>query len=156
MKTIAMTGGPGIDSEELNYAKDLIGSLGIRVLFIEQNRSSGEPLDRTISKIYAEKLFNGLIAIESAEGIADIVKSVLVLPEGLPKILIISGAVQEAVQLSGKSNVAFFSTFSDISGLNKVSKAVLRNAVTAMAGMIGFRVLLPDEQEKEQGLMEAW
>ena len=43
----------------------------------------------------------------------------------------------------------------DVAGLNKISRTIFRNAILAIAGMVGLADQLPEEQEDPKPLIDG-
>lgn len=57
------------------------------------------------------------------------------LPYGIPKVLVSTMASGFTVPYVGHSDIAMFNSVADISGLNRLSRMIYRNAVAAVTGM---------------------
>jgi uncharacterized protein (UPF0261 family) len=58
------------------------------------------------------------------------------LPVGLPKLMVSTLASGDTSAFVGVSDIAMMFSVTDIAGLNRISRAVLRNAANAIAGMV--------------------
>jgi uncharacterized protein (UPF0261 family) len=58
------------------------------------------------------------------------------LPIGLPKLMVSTLASGDVGPFVGVSDIAMMYSVTDIAGLNRISRAVLRNAANAIAGMV--------------------
>ena len=63
-----------------------------------------------------------------------------------------SGNVSQYV---GTSDIIMIPSIVDVAGLNKVSKTIFRNAILTIAGMIGMKEKLGDENEDSKPMVAA-
>jgi uncharacterized protein (UPF0261 family) len=68
------------------------------------------------------------------------------LPFGVPKVMVSSMASGNVRHYVGTSDLTMMHSVVDISGLNRISKRVLRNAAAAVCGMAGQREEIPADR----------
>ena len=77
----------------------------------------------------------GVIALGGSGGTSLVAPALRALPIGLPKILISTVASGNVAPYVGASDICMVYSITDIAGLNRISRAILRNAADAMTGM---------------------
>lgn len=78
----------------------------------------------------------GVIGLGGSGGTALIAPALRALPIGLPKLLVSTVASGNTAPYVGCCDIMLMYSVVDVAGLNSVSRAVLTNAVHAMAGMV--------------------
>jgi uncharacterized protein (UPF0261 family) len=76
-----------------------------------------------------------VLGIGGGGGTSIVTAGMRALPVGLPKIMVSTLASGEVSSFVGVSDIAMMPSITDMAGLNRVSRAVLRNAAFAIAGM---------------------
>jgi uncharacterized protein (UPF0261 family) len=77
----------------------------------------------------------GIVGIGGGGGTSIVTAGMRVLPIGLPKLMVSTLASGDVGAFVGVSDIAMMSSVTDIAGLNRISRAVLKNAAYAIAGM---------------------
>jgi len=77
----------------------------------------------------------GVIGIGGGGGTSIVTAGMRVLPIGLPKLMVSTLAAGDVGPFVGVSDIAMMYSVTDIAGLNRISRVVLRNAAAAIAGM---------------------
>jgi uncharacterized protein (UPF0261 family) len=78
----------------------------------------------------------GIVGIGGGGGTSIITAGMRELPIGLPKLMVSTLASGDVGPFVGVSDIAMMYSVTDIAGLNRISRAVLRNAANAIAGMV--------------------
>jgi uncharacterized protein (UPF0261 family) len=78
----------------------------------------------------------GIVGIGGGGGTSIITAGMRELPIGLPKLMVSTLASGDVGPFVGVSDIAMVYSVTDIAGLNRISRAVLRNAANAIAGMV--------------------
>ena len=86
----------------------------------------------------------GILGIGGGGGTSIITAGMRLLPVGLPKLMVSTLASGDVSPFVGTSDIAMISPVTDIAGLNRISRRILRNAGVAMAAMA---LTAPDETE---------
>ena len=120
------------------------GGKSLRELAQQRDRGQAvEVMARGTAKITQELLEKGEIqAIISLGGGAGTVigtGAMRALPVGIPKVMVSSMASGNVRPYVGTSDISMMYSVVDISGLNRISKRILRNAATAICGMVEGR-----------------
>jgi uncharacterized protein (UPF0261 family) len=93
------------------------------------------------SAAFARELFErgeiaGVIAVGGSSGAAIATAAMLVLPFGVPKLLISPAASKAMETFVATKDVTILNSVIDIEGLNRISRKVLSNGARAMGGML--------------------
>jgi uncharacterized protein (UPF0261 family) len=94
----------------------------------------------------------GIVGIGGGGGTSIITAGMRELPVGLPKLMVSTLASGDVGPFVGVSDIAMMYSVTDIAGLNRISRAVLRNAANAIAGMTLATEAPPAETKPAIGL----
>lgn len=78
----------------------------------------------------------GIVGIGGGGGTSIVTAGMRVLPIGLPKLMVSTLASGDVGAFIGVSDIAMMYSVTDIAGLNRISRVVLRNAANAITGMV--------------------
>jgi uncharacterized protein (UPF0261 family) len=78
----------------------------------------------------------GVVGIGGGGGTSIVTAGMRALPIGLPKLMVSTLASGDTSAFVGVSDIAMMYSVTDLAGLNRISRAVLRNAGNAIAGMV--------------------
>jgi uncharacterized protein (UPF0261 family) len=87
-------------------------------------------------KLHSTGRINGVLALGGSAGTVIGTAAMRVLPVGVPKLMVSTLASGQVRPYVGVRDVCMMHSVVDLSGLNRVSRAVLANAAAAMAGML--------------------
>ena len=123
-KTVALSG--GADIEKLQLEKD--------------QKAAMEVMEKGVTvltrKLYDEGKIQGVLGLGRVRSTKVITSAMRALPIGVPKVMISTVAAGDISAFVGVKDILMFPSIVDISGLNRVSKAVFRQAVGAVCGMM--------------------
>jgi uncharacterized protein (UPF0261 family) len=88
-----------------------------------------------VRRLFAEGRLDGLLAIGGSSGSSVAAGALQALPVGVPKLLVSTMASGDVGPYVGDVDVTLMYSVVDISGINRISRAVLGNAAAAVAGM---------------------
>ncbi|GAB3136301.1 Tm-1-like ATP-binding domain-containing protein [Microbispora hainanensis] len=88
-----------------------------------------------VRRLYDEGRLDGLLAIGGSGGSSVAARALQALPVGVPKLLVSTMASGDVRPYVGDVDVTLMYSVVDISGINRLSRAVLGNAAAAVAGM---------------------
>ena len=91
----------------------------------------------------------GVIAAGGSGGTALATPAMQALPVGIPKIMISTVASGEVGRYVGAADIMMMYSVTDVQGLNRISRTVLANGASAMAGMLAER-RKPAEQRDDK------
>ena len=80
-----------------------------------------------------------ILGLGGSGGTALITPAMQALPIGIPKLMVSTMASGDVSGYIGASDIAMMYSVTDISGLNRISRQVLKNAANQMAGAVIFR-----------------
>jgi uncharacterized protein (UPF0261 family) len=103
--------------------------------------AAAESAARLISRCHADGQVDGVLAIGGSAGTTIGTSAMRSLPLGVPKLMVSTLASGQVRQFVGNRDILMLNSVVDISGINRISRAVLTNAARAMAGMVRFKVL---------------
>ena len=78
----------------------------------------------------------GVLGIGGGGGTSIVTAGMRELPVGLPKLVVSTLASGDTSAFVGVSDIGMINAVTDLAGLNRISRAVLRNAANAIAGMV--------------------
>jgi uncharacterized protein (UPF0261 family) len=87
-------------------------------------------------RLHAEGKVDGVLGLGGSAGTTIATAAMRELPFGVPKLMVSTLASGQVRPYVGLRDVAMMNSVVDISGLNRVSRAVLGNAANAMIGMV--------------------
>jgi uncharacterized protein (UPF0261 family) len=93
----------------------------------------GEAFARFIA---AQNDIGGIVGLGGGGGTSIVTAGMRVLPVGLPKLMVSTLASGDVGPFVGVSDIAMMYSVTDIAGLNRISRVVLRNAANAIVGMV--------------------
>ena len=96
--------------------------------------SRGAPV--VIKRLYDEGKFDGIIGLGGSGGSAVITAAMRSLPVGVPKVCVSTVASGDVSGYVGIKDVVMFPSITDVAGINRISKAILANAASAVSGMV--------------------
>ena len=106
-------------------------------------------LESLIPKLYGEGKFDGIMSFGGSGGTSLVSLGMKALPIGVPKIIVSTMAGGDVSPYVGTSDIIMIPSIVDISGLNKISRAIFQNAVSAMIGMVTVQYEEEEASDKE-------
>ncbi|HRX80011.1 MAG TPA: Tm-1-like ATP-binding domain-containing protein [Pirellulaceae bacterium] len=82
---------------------------------------------------------DGVIALGGSAGTTIGTAAMRALPIGVPKVMVSTLASGDVRQWVGDKDIVMFNSVVDIAGINRISRQILSNAASAMAGMVQHR-----------------
>ena len=108
-----------------------------------------------IPKLYKEGKFDGILSFGGSGGTALVTPAMRELPIGVPKLMVSTMASGDVERYVGTSDILMMPSIVDVAGINKISKIIFKNAALAIAGMVGNKENLEEEQGEEKPLIAA-
>lgn len=108
-------------------------------------------LEILISNLYKEGAFDGIIGMGGTGGTSTVSPSFRNLPIGFPKVLVSTVAGKDVSYYVGGSDLIMYPSITDISGLNTISKKIIKNAANMISGMVNYDT----EKEVDQKFIGA-
>ena len=109
-------------------------------------------LKRLLPKLFAKGLFDGVLSFGGTGGTSLVAPGMRQLPIGIPKLIVSTVASGDTSVYVGTSDIMMMPSIVDVSGLNKISKRIFGNAVSAVAGLLNYRF---ETEEDERPLVAA-
>jgi ABC transporter permease protein len=112
-------------------------------------------MELLIPRLYGEGKFDGIISFGGSGGTSLVTPAMRALPIGVPKMMVSTMASGNVSQYVGTSDIIMMPSIVDVAGLNKISKTIFKNAVLAIAGMVGMADKIKKVEEDEKPLIAA-
>lgn len=136
------TGGPAtvkpdIPREEVAAA----GGLDLAALVATGDRgicvtAMSEAAPVLVAKLAAEGRIDGIISLGGGGGTALGTAAMRALPVGFPKVMVSTLASGNTAHYVASKDIVMFPSIVDVSGLNRISRTLFRQAAAAIAGMV--------------------
>ena len=139
-------------AKEAGYDIDDIVSRRDRAMATE---ALSEGMELLIPRLYAEGKFDGIISFGGSGGTSLVTPAMRALPIGVPKMMVSTMASGNVSQYVGTSDIIMMPSIVDVAGLNKISKTIFKNAVLAIAGMVGMADKIKEVEEDGKPLIAA-
>lgn len=94
----------------------------------------------------------GLISAGGSGGTALATPAMRALPVGVPKLMVSTVASGDVSAYVGPADIAMMYSVTDVQGLNRISRSVLGNAASALAGMVKYRPVSTVSEDELPGL----
>ncbi|MEI8242824.1 MAG: Tm-1-like ATP-binding domain-containing protein [bacterium] len=99
-----------------------------------------------LPKLYAQKKFDGVLALGGTGGTSVACGAMRALPLGVPKVMVSTVASGDVSGYVGVKDIVMIPSIVDVSGINKISREVFARAAGAIAGMV--ETVVPKGQDK--------
>lgn len=139
-------------AKEAGYDIDDIVSRRDRAMATE---ALSKGMELLIPRLYAEGKFDGIISFGGSGGTSLVTPAMRALPIGVPKMMVSTMASGNVSQYVGTSDIIMMPSIVDVAGLNKISKTIFKNAVLAIAGMVGMADKIKEVEEDGKPLIAA-
>jgi len=127
----------GVDIERLQQERD--------------QKAAMEVMEKGVTlltrKLYDEGKIQGVLGLGRVRSTKIITSAMRALPVGVPKVMISTVAAGDISAFVGVKDILMFPSVVDISGLNRVSRAIFRQAVGAVCGMMQMGGQEPQTQK---------
>jgi len=137
---VARLGGAAL--QELRFAREGSDTRAVALATMARGAAA------VLARLHAEGRCDGVLGLAGSGGSAVIAEAMRTLPIGVPKLLVTTMIGTSAGDYVGTSDLVLASPVTDIAGLNRVSRAILANAVGAIAGMAGAPPPAADTDER--------
>jgi uncharacterized protein (UPF0261 family) len=130
----------------------LSGGAEIEKLQLERDQKAAmEVMEKGVTalarKLYEEGKIHGILGLGRVRSTKIITSAMRALPIGVPKVMISTVAAGNISAFVGVKDILMFPSIVDISGLNRVSKIIFRQAVGAICGMMRMESEEPRAQK---------
>lgn len=128
---------PDITREEVAAA----GGLDLAALVATEDRgicvtAMSEAAPILLAKLAAEGRIDGVISLGGGGGTALGTAAMRALPVGFPKLMVSTLASGNTAHYVASKDIVMFPSIVDVSGLNRISRTLFRQAAAAIAGMV--------------------
>jgi Uncharacterized conserved protein len=89
-----------------------------------------------VKRLYAEGRFHAVLGMGGSGGSSVISAAMRTLPLHVPKVLVSTIASGQASAITGTRNIVMIPSVVDVSGINRISEIIYRQAVGAVCGML--------------------
>jgi uncharacterized protein (UPF0261 family) len=110
--------------------------------------AAAESAAKLIGRLHAAGQVAGVLAIGGSAGTTIGTAAMRALPLGVPKLMVSTLASGQVRHFVGDKDILMLNSVVDISGINRISRAVLGNAARAMAGMVRFQPTTNDASDR--------
>ena len=110
----------------------------------EAMRSMAAGLAVVVRQLYDEGRLDGILGMGGSSGTSIATAAMRALPVGLPKLMVSTLGGGDVTAFAGTRDIAFMPSVVDVAGLNRISRRILANAASAIAGMVPDRCLRRD------------
>jgi uncharacterized protein (UPF0261 family) len=93
-----------------------------------------------VPRLYAEKRFDGIMALGGGGGTSVACGAMRTLPLGVPKVMVSTVAGTDVSGYVGVKDIVMVPSIVDVSGVNRISREIFARAAGAICGMIEIEV----------------
>lgn len=93
-------------------------------------------IEKIVLRLYKENKFDGVLSLGGSGGTSMVCPALRTLPIGVPKMVVSTVASGNTEMYVGTSDIMLVPSIVDVAGLNKISKLIFKNAVSAIVGMV--------------------
>jgi uncharacterized protein (UPF0261 family) len=98
--------------------------------------AAAEAASRLVADHFRQGQVSGVLALGGSAGTTIGTAAMRALPIGVPKLMVSTLASGQVRHYVGDKDILMLNSVVDISGINRISRAILANAAAAMAGMV--------------------
>ena len=128
--------------------EEVFSAAGTRLAALQTAADRGRAVEaaargaaRLARDLHAQGRIHGVLSLGGSAGTTIGTAAMRALPFGVPKLMVSTLASGQVRQYVGVRDVMMLHSVVDVSGLNRISRAILLNAVGAMAGMMSRHVV---------------
>lgn len=152
----------GTASLKADISRDeIFRAAGTSLGLMQSQQNRGEAIRRaaigvgkTVDRLYRLGQVEGVLAIGGSAGTTIGTQAMQLLPYGVPKIMVSTMAGTNMRSFVGVRDITMMNSVTDLCGLNRFTKEILRNAADAMIGMVNGR-RRPKEPDTDRLLIAA-
>ena len=141
---------------------EVLASLGEECSAILARRDRGECVTlmaraaaACVTALHAAGRIDGIISLGGGGGTAIATAAMRALPIGFPKLMVSTLASGQVAPYVGTTDITMMPAIVDVSGLNRVSRAIFTNAAGAIAGMVTARLASSSQPAPDKPLIVA-
>jgi len=99
-----------------------------------------------VPKLYAERRFDGILALGGGGGTSVACSAMRTLPLGVPKVMVSTVAGADVSGYVGVKDIVMVPSIVDVAGINRISREIFARAAGAICGMIETEVPPGDDR----------
>jgi uncharacterized protein (UPF0261 family) len=99
-------------------------------------RAAANGLAAVVRQLYDEGRLGGILAMGGTGGTSVATTAMRALPVGVPKLMLSTLGGSDVSAYSGAKDITFMPSIVDVSGINRISRAIYANAAGAIVGMV--------------------
>ena len=96
-----------------------------------------------LPKLFAQKRFDGVLALGGGSGTSTACNAMRALPLGVPKVMVSTLAGTDVAHYVGGMDIVMYPSIVDIAGINRISREILARAAGAVCGMTAMTIPVP-------------
>lgn len=146
---------PSIEADIKN--EDIAKSVNESIKMLQEKKDRGYAVEimskgavKVVKELYDKGEISGIISLGGSGGTALATPCMRTLPIGVPKIMVSTLASGDTRPYVGVSDLIMMHSVVDISGLNSISKKIIRNAANAIVGMVNNEEVEDDKSEEKK------
>ncbi|MFO0825978.1 MAG: Tm-1-like ATP-binding domain-containing protein [Gemmataceae bacterium] len=116
---------------------------------------AAEGVAKLATELHREGKVTGVLSLGGSAGTTIGTAAMRALPLGVPKLMVSTLASGQVQPYVGTRDVMMLYSVVDISGLNRISRVVLDNAVGAMVGMLSSKFQVPSSKLEDKPIITA-
>ena len=116
---------------------------------------AAEGVAKLAAELHRDGKLSGVLGLGGSAGTTIGSAAMRALPVGVPKLMVSTLASGQVQHYVGTRDVMMLHSVVDISGLNRISRAVLGNAAAAMAGMLSSKFQVPSSKFEDKPVVAA-
>ena len=142
--TVMDAGSMGVPSIESDISREYVFlAAGANLVEVQAAADRGQAVSfaaegaaKLALELHAKGTLDGVLSLGGSAGTTIGTAAMRALPLGVPKLMVSTLASGQVQPYVGTSDIFMLHSVVDIAGLNRISRAVLDNAASAMAGMV--------------------
>lgn len=136
---------PGIEPDVSR--EEVARAAGVELAALLERKDRGEAVAAmsrgaavVVPRLYAEKKFDGIMALGGGGGTSVACAAMRALPLGVPKVMVSTVAGTDVSGYVGVQDIVMIPSIVDVSGINRISRRVFATAAGAICGMLETEV----------------
>lgn len=93
-------------------------------------------LAAVVRRLYDEGRLDGILSMGGSGGTSIATAAMRVLPVGVPKVMVSTLGGGDVTAYAGTKDITFMPSIVDVAGINRISRAIYKNAAGAVIGMV--------------------
>jgi hypothetical protein len=128
-------------------AREVARSGGVDLATLRSNGDRGKAVSAmsegaaaTVARLYAEKRFDGMLALGGTGVTSVACNAMRTLPLGIPKVMVSTAAGTDVSAYVGVKDIVMIPSIVDVAGINAISREVFSRASGAIGGMVSAKI----------------